>query len=285
MRTLTNILIVVVLTVLVSMTYVQETDIQHMKYRVVRAEAGLYLMQGGLASVEGGLTRAEGGLDSVNGGLAQANTRIAELMYTPSDNEVRATVQIIGRHLDDGMKAGWGSGGFVSDNLILTAKHVIKVEPDRWGNVRERTYEVKLWSGLTIEVLSILEDADDDVALLVVDAASKYMLPLGSPPDVGAFVQVIGVPGLPMTYPTITWGRVSRENMDGYLDFGETQEELWKNDLLVVDCFTTNGNSGGPVLHDGKVVAIVCFGVRGADGLAFCTYVNDLDPDLRALFK
>lgn len=75
MKTAKDILIVILLLVLVTMTCLQEDNILNMKRRVFNTEgklqslySGLWSFYGELSSLKGGLMSLEGGLDQLKGG-------------------------------------------------------------------------------------------------------------------------------------------------------------------------------------------------------------------------
>ena len=184
---------------------------------------------------------------------------------------------VIGRDEQGNIKGG-GSGAFTSDNTVLTAKHVAKSGQDMWGRPRpELTYTVVLWEGSVVPTLEKHFDSDNDLAVLVVDTTSEYWLEVADSPGVGAWIYTVGSPESVEAHPTITWGRVSRENFN-------SPKLGWERGRMVIDCFATSGNSGGPIIYNGRIVAVAVAVFSTCRGMTFCDYTDDLDPDLLALF-
>lgn len=244
MQTVKDILIVVLLLVLVLMTCSQESDILDMQHRVSRTEGGLVGVYGGLVSVEHRLTPLEGGSDATWFRSCSATLWVTEQL----------TFQVVR-----------GTGVFVSDNILLTVKHMIDKRTGLSGVL------VIDADGVKYTAVEVLEDIDDDLALIRIEGRVGPWLEIGPAPALGDDVVCVGTPfdddDLQLI---ITWGRVSSEK--------------WKKNFIY-DGFVSPGCSGGPVIVDGKLVGIVEAYLRNSNAsLGFATPVERLDPGLRARF-
>lgn len=246
MQTAKDILIVVLLLVLVFMTCSQESDILDMEHRVSRTEGGLVGVYGGLVSVEHRLTPLEGGLDVEYFRSCSATLWVTE--------QHPITFQVVR-----------GTGIFVSDNILLTAKHMVDERTGLLG------VTVVGPDGVRYTAVEILEDTDDDLALIRIEGREGPWLEIGPAPVLGDDVICVGTPfdddDLQLI---ITWGRVSSEK--------------WKKNFIY-DGFVSPGCSGGPVIVDEKLVGIVEAYLRNSNAsLGFATPIERLDPGLRARF-
>lgn len=278
MRTLKDILIVTLLMILVFMTCVQEGDILKLRHRVFMLEGGLIqTVQFVKDSVEdinhlrGGLMQAlkfiesnaksinspQGGLGSVKGGLGLNHFRsCTAALHVTKPNAIGPIIL--------GTEVTGGTGVFMSDNVLLTAKHVVE---DRINNAG---VEVIGPNGVTYTVMEILEDFDDDLAIVILRDRRGPWMELGPSPSLGDEVICIGTPLISNDQLIITWGRVSSEK---YLN------------TFIYDGFCWGGCSGGPVIVDGKLVGITESRLNRTSSLGFAVPLNRLDPDLMARIR
>lgn len=152
---------------------------------------------------------------------------------------VRPTVKVV---LND----GHGSGFYIGGNLIVTAAHVTK---------DARAISVEFGNGDKRIGTRVFEDRINDLAIVRVTAAPKgavALSPLCGPVPVGALVEARGFP-LGFDF-SITRGYV----VGGLQRVGSK----WRS-AFVVDITAAPGMSGGPVIHEGKVVGIVVGGAAG----------------------
>lgn len=240
MRALKDILMVILLCVLVALTCTQEGDVLDLKRRT--------------AMNSGGLVSLYGGLDSGGGGLALPYLRSAS-----------AQIEVVGLDAWGVPNTVWGTGVFVSDNVLVTAKHVL--------NSRRKLSDVTIWNdGVTYAAIEILEDSDDDLALVMIEGRTGPTLRIGPPPPLGDNLVCIGSPidrrNQDMKYLTISWAHVSSENYTG--------------GKFVYDGFAYGGCSGGPVISRGRLVGVVVQKLRGQCGQGFAVKLHRLDPELMA---
>ncbi len=122
---------------------------------------------------------------------------------------------------------------------------------------------------VTFQSVEILEDADDDMALIVIDGTYSHYLEVGSRPRLGDHLMCIGSPFAHENRKLlVSWARVAGEN--------------WKNSSFIYDGFCWYGHSGGPVIKDGLLVGITWAKLSCGDyPLGFAIYLDRLDPELR----
>lgn len=140
---------------------------------------------------------------------------------------------------------GSGSGLIIKDNLILTNAHVAAdatfLEVQRHGETKRHEAEVVYISHAS------------DLALLRTKDPNVYKditpLELGDLPKTQAPVEVYGFPIGGNTL-SVTRGVVSRIEKQNYAHTGENLI------AIQVDAAINYGNSGGPVISDGKVVGV-----------------------------
>lgn len=151
-----------------------------------------------------------------------------------------------------------GSGSIISGNRILTNAHVVAdntfIEVKRYGKTKR--YETK--------VISISHEAD--LAILEVSDPKFFEgaepLVLGKLPRTQQEVLVYGFPTGGDTM-SVTKGVVSRIEYQRYAHSGE-------NLLAVqVDAAINSGNSGGPIISNGKLVGVVMQRRVKADNIGY----------------
>ena len=171
-----------------------------------------------------------------------------------------------------------GSGFYIDDNLVITNEHVVDGAIKKWLEDDE----------LSTVSLSALGDSDEfegivvgydkrrDLALLdVTRSGTPFLLYKGELPSRGAEVSAFGNPkGIQFIY---TQGVVSRA------DF-RYNNGVW---IIITDAASNKGNSGGPLVYDGKVVG-VNFAARRADipgedieGLNYAVRYDEIHAFLR----
>ncbi len=162
-------------------------------------------------------------------------------------------------------KASTGSGFIIDEKngYILTNAHVV---------ASGDSYRVSLYNGETYDAKLIGIEADNDVAVLQIDAENLQALPLGDSDGlvVGQEIVAIGNPLGELTY-TLTRGIVSALNRA--INIEGTPITMFQ-----VDAAVNPGNSGGPAINSlGQVVGIVSakYASETIEGIGFCIPIND----------
>jgi len=165
-----------------------------------------------------------------------------------------------------------GSGSIIANNRILTNAHVVAdntfIEVKRYGKTKR--YEA--------QVISVSHEAD--LAILAVSDplffAGANALILGELPKTQQEVLVYGFPTGGDTM-SVTKGVVSRIEYQRYVHSGEH--------LLAVqvDAAINSGNSGGPIISDGKLVGVVMQKRRKADNIGYMVPIPILKHFLKDL--
>ncbi|MCB0974647.1 MAG: trypsin-like peptidase domain-containing protein [Actinobacteria bacterium] len=160
---------------------------------------------------------------------------------------------------------GAGSGFIISDDgYIVTNSHVVRGSTD---------IEVTFTDGTTRPGQIVGISADDDVALVKVDATGLPVAPIGnsSALNVGDDVVAIGnALDLDPGHLTVTRGIVSATGRTL-----EAQGEIELTDLIQTDAAINPGNSGGPLVNSkGEVVGINTAIINGAQNVGFALSVT-----------
>lgn len=240
MKTLKDILIVMLLGFLAFMTYVQEQDVITLKQRT-------FWLTGGLTYNHKRLMRVE---DVSKVGLPLA-----------------ATAVVTGERISFNMfkvkserKKFAGTGVFVSKTKLVTAKHVVI------GDLVQKSIRIHAGSGQVYTVKSIALDKDNDLAVVTIGGEHEHFLPIGPRPKLGDRLSCIGNPGNEGLM--MTWARVANTCV------------LTKGGKMVFDGFTWYGCSGGPVIHKGKLVAIMTNRFNWKATLGLAEHIDRLDAGL-----
>lgn len=154
-------------------------------------------------------------------------------------------------------RSGSGSGFVIPGHRILTNAHVVSdatfIQVRRYGDSKR----------VPARVLHVSDEAD--LALLTVDVPGFFdsILPLdlGGLPELRQEILVLGFPVGGDTL-SVTRGVVSRIESQAYV---HANVELLAGQI---DSAVNPGNSGGPVLGDGKVVGVVMQVSKDADKIA-----------------
>lgn len=163
-----------------------------------------------------------------------------------------------------------GTGFIVDANgVIITNQHVV-------SDV-SAAYKVITSDGNEHEVVEILRDDSNDIALLKIDATSLDSLELGNSDNlvVGQTVIAIGTP-LGEYAGSVTTGVVSGLNRSVTTSsgwFGATTKTY--ENVIQTDAAVNSGNSGGPLINsEGKVIGINFATTANADNISFALPIN-----------
>ena len=201
-------------------------------------------------------TVTAGSAAAAGAGSRAERERIAEALvevYTHADAPDLATPwQSLG------VERYHGSGVVISGNRILTAAHVVshpvEVSVKRQGTTKRRPARV-----------AFRGDACD-LAILEVDDESFFEgvepLELGELPRLGDAVTAYGFP-LGGESISITAGIVSRVEIGVYTHSGEQLLQAQ------VDAALNDGNSGGPIIADGKLVGIAAEVLESTENVGY----------------
>ena len=167
---------------------------------------------------------------------------------------------------------GGGSGSVVDNNLIITNAHV--VSDQRFITVRlfgeAKKYEAT--------IVAISHEAD--LALLTVDNPDFFKkttpIPLGKLSELQDEVSVFGFPEGGDTL-SITNGNVSR------IEHGEYSHSSRSYTTMQIDAAVNQGNSGGPVITNGKIVGIVMQTLNDSDNISYAVPISIVSHFLQDL--
>ena len=176
-----------------------------------------------------------------------ATLALALIMLTPvsaADTPIPQAVRVVVEDSDTNFSAGTGT--LIRADLIITNNHVVR---DRAKNGK---IVVKFPDGLICEGKVVKTNEVWDLAALRIESVSVTPLPLGDRPATGDVITVGGY---------------------GSGDYKVSTGPLWayvapdKNtpfDVMEVKAVVRNGDSGGAMVKDGKLVGVLF----GCDGVA-----------------
>lgn len=163
-----------------------------------------------------------------------------------------------------------GTGFIVDPNgLIITNQHVV--------SDTSATYVVITADGKQHNVVEILRDDSNDIAILKIDAKELHALELGDSDAllVGQTVIAIGTP-LGEYAGSVTTGVISglsRSVTTSSGWFGSTSK-VYEN-VIQTDAAVNPGNSGGPLIStEGKVIGVNFATSSGAENISFALPIN-----------
>lgn len=177
---------------------------------------------------------------------------VSQLQFTPGSGLV-----------DESSNIGTG---FIVDKsgLVVTNQHVVEQT--------DVDYRVITSDGKEHEVIEIVRDNTNDIALLKIGEGDYKSLRLGSTEDlkVGQMVIAIGTP-LGEYAGSATTGIISGLNrsVTARSDFFGTTAKQYNN-VIQTDAAINHGNSGGPLIGtSGEVIGVNFATTEGADNISF----------------
>lgn len=167
--------------------------------------------------------------------------------------------------------------GFIVDpsGIIVTNQHVV--------SDISATYKVITSDGKEYEIVEIVRDDGNDIAILKIDATQLPALELGDSDTlvVGQTVIAIGTP-LGEYAGSVTTGVISGTNRSVTTSsgwFGSTTKTY--ENVLQTDAAVNSGNSGGPLIStEGKVIGINFATTANADNISFALPINTVKQRL-----
>lgn len=169
-----------------------------------------------------------------------------------------------------------GTGFIVDPNgIIVTNQHVVS---DTLA-----TYKVITGEGDEYEIVEIVRDDSNDIAVIKIDATQLPVLSLGDSDAlvVGQSVIAIGTP-LGEYAGSVTTGVISGLNRSVTTSsgwFGSTTKTY--ENVIQTDAAVNSGNSGGPLINtEGKVIGINFATTSNADNISFALPINTVKQRL-----
>jgi len=220
---------------------------------------------------------------------------ISPVAYDGASNDTAATVyelaklQVVGINTTVTYTTGFfgqtatgdvsGSGFIITpDGYIVTNYHVIE---DAYKG--DYPVTVIMYDETTYEAEIVGFDADNDIALLKIDAEGLNAAQMGDSNDltVGQTVYTVGNPLGTLSY-TMTSGIVSA--LDRTISTNTTDAVR----VFQIDAAVNSGNSGGPVYNDaGQVIGVVDAKTQdiGVEGLGFAIPISDVTHIVNQLLE
>lgn len=163
-----------------------------------------------------------------------------------------------------------GSGFIVDSNgIIITNQHVV--------SDINASYTVITEEGKEYDVVEIVRDDNNDIAVLKIDAKDLKSIELGDSDNLlaGQTVIAIGTP-LGEYAGSVTTGVISGLNRSVKTSsgwFGSTSKTY--ENVIQTDAAVNPGNSGGPLINtEGKVIGVNFATSSGADNISFALPIN-----------
>ena len=184
-------------------------------------------------------------------------------------------VRVAGGTLENPQPHGGIGSGFVitPDGYVLTNSHVVRAGRPASAAADRMSYRVALADGREFAADWVGDDADTDLALLRIDAASRGALasvPLGRSSRVRRGEIAIAI-GNPLGFEhSVTAGIVSALGRSMRTGGGRLIP-----DVIQTDASLNPGNSGGPLLDShGEAIGVNTAIIRGAQSISFAVAID-----------
>lgn len=200
------------------------------------------------------------------GGLT-AGIILGMIYLSPSQLSIErhSTVEVFINGKNSSYSEGIGSGVYLGNGYILTARHVVLHDPQRTNSDRNKMW-VKDWSGQIIPANPVLTSEDADYAIIRVFKPFKHPPPAAHltcrQPIENEAITLVGMPEGALLW-AVTHGRVSTTRIDEAFISRQSQELLslaligWKH-VVIADIRGNPGVSGGPVFDaSGNVIGVM----------------------------
>ena len=176
-------------------------------------------------------------------------------------------------------QTGSGSGFVISDNIVLTNRHVVAD--------REAKYSIITSENKTLDAEVITRDPVEDLALLRVENLNLQSVPLGDSNNitVGQIVVAVGN-ALGQFDNSFSLGIISGLKRtiiatDGAGGNNDTLQEIIQTDAAI-----NPGNSGGPLFNlSGDVIGVNVAYAAQANSISFAVPINRIKPTLQQVMQ
>ena len=185
-----------------------------------------------------------------------------------------AAVRVHDRKQADRSHGGAGSGFVITpDGYLITNSHVVRAGRPASAAPPPLAYRVALADGREFIADWVGDDADTDLALLRIDAASRGALtsvPLGHSKEVRRGEIAIAI-GNPLGFEhSVTAGIVSALGRSMRASSGREIPEVIQTDAAL-----NPGNSGGPLLNSrGEAIGVNTAIIQGAQAISFAVAID-----------
>ncbi len=191
----------------------------------------------------------------------------------PLDNAKVSTV-FVATYNDQGKFIGWGSGFFVDEGIVVTNKHVV------YGGQSFKVFPigsdgtVDLHCGKQVGLSDVKVNLNDDAGYIraYLECPHGKLQFMDGDPAQGGAVSVLGFPARSTLAESLklstTTGSVTGTTPDGW---------------LTTDAYLHFGNSGGPVISNGKVAGVAVAKSTDASGKYITGYFVPTTVVLRGL--
>ncbi len=207
---------------------------------------------------------------------------IAVLIYLPLHTKAQTTLSnaasstvFIASFDRDGTLIGRGSGFFIDEGIVITNIHVINGAARYYKIISigdDNSLDTNCYRDISLS--SIKLNLEDDVAYLrtYIDCPHGSLYFADTDPEIGEDIEILGYPALGETFLdsfdlAYTKGVVTKK--DVYETINNKDVGPW----MKTDAKIYGGNSGGPVIQNGRVV-----------GIAVASYVDKNGNTLDGLF-